>query len=839
MEETKKSPFTDEQLKIIDDKGNNLIVSAAAGSGKTTVMIERIARIIDKQKVPITNILVVTFTNASSIDMKAKLVKKLSQLEPSPYILEQIENVAVADVSTLHSFCAKLLKTYFYEAGVDPTFVVLSEQESNTLKQKALSLLFDQKYDEQDAGFYTLLDSLQQNRNDGHLKSTILKMFDFFNVVLDKQSWFEKGLKELYSTNLNTNYGANLINNYVAGRIEKLREKISEKIDRFNQLGIPKYVEFLQNMDSAIATVNKHNNFETNAKNIFEMKNFGKIPSIKNLPEPIKNEFEAFRDYIKKEKDNFKNNYISEDKETLIQELLGAKELSKNLYNATLQFAQIYSDLKKEKCGLDYNDLEQYTLKVLENSEILNTIKSKYKYVFVDEYQDINSVQEKMISLISGKNNRFMVGDVKQSIYGFRLCDPNIFLKKYNEYLTSANSKAHTLSKNFRSNKNILNFVNKVFEGRMTKDFGYVDYSKEKLEAGKNFEQEEPVELCYLDTNGLKEYYNETQIDKNKVYSVKEHHQEKELENLEQIAQAQYIATQINDLVANKQITIDENNNKQEIKYKDIAILVRARNKFLTTLTSVFDSHKIPYSTDLSINLLDNKYVKSLYNFLKLIYDDKQDIELFSVLYSPMTDLTLNDITFLRVYEPDCKFFYQSVDNILADEQINANIKQKISNFMQKLNKYKNVAKYKTIKQLAKIITQDFDFEEMILCEANGKQNLSLFDKFIKSLPETNVYSYFVDNDISEIQTENPVNTNAVQIMTIHSSKGLEFPVVFVANVERNFSPDSNGSVVFSKEHGVATEYYNNVDRYKSETIASEAIKVQGKKGYVEEEQRL
>ena len=192
-----KNKFTPEQQKVIDSRGKNLIVSAAAGSGKTTVMIERIKDLIVKEKVPIENFLVVTFTKASSEDMKSRLISKLSSEESTPFLLDQIDNVSTADVSNLHSFCARLLKSYFYEAGIDPTFVVLSDEEAQNLREKALNILFEQEFDNQNQNFFELIDVLQKNRSDGDLRLYILKLHEFFNVIFNKEEWFEN-MKKLY-----------------------------------------------------------------------------------------------------------------------------------------------------------------------------------------------------------------------------------------------------------------------------------------------------------------------------------------------------------------------------------------------------------------------------------------------------------------------------------------------------------------------------------------------------------------------------------------------------------------------------------------------------------------
>lgn len=835
-----KNKYTPEQQEVISNRGNNLLVSAAAGSGKTTVMIERIKDLIVNENVPIENFLVVTFTKASSIDMKSRLISKLSSEQPTPFLIEQIDNINTADVSNLHSFCARLLKSYFYEAGLDPTFVVLSDEETQNLREKALNLLFEEKFDSQDQDFFMLLDVMQKNRSDQELKNCILKLHEFFNVIFDRDKWFANCLSRLYNSDLNKNQGCNIINGYVCARIDKILAEIDENIAKYNDIGIIEFVAYLQDVQTELFKIRARNGFVKNAQNIFEIKSFGVPPKVEAAFAERRAELDKFRSFINKEIKNFQANYISNDIEALQKELETAKNLVTTLYMSTERFGEIYAKLKKDKSGLDYNDLEQYTLKVLENQDILHTLKDKYKYVFVDEYQDINAVQEKIIALLSGDNNRFMVGDIKQSIYRFRLCDPDIFLNKYNSYKTAPNSKSIDLSKNFRSNKHILNFVNLVFNGRMTESFGEIDYKEvAQLVAGATFEEDNPVTLSYIDTSQLS-VKDTSQKCATDVYSVQNHEQTSELENLKSRAEAKYIVDEILDLVANKTIFDAKQNRHRPIRFRDIAVLIPARNEFLNTLLEAFSKAGIPVSTDASENVLNDKYVKSVYNYLKLIYNYKQDIELFSVLYSPLSDFSLNELATLRIYQKNCRFFYQCLDNCYQNSQLSAELSQKVLNFMQKLQKYRQIAGYKTVKQLVNQILNDFDLRNIILTESDGNQRINMLEKFVESLPEDNIYEYFAENNLVSILAEKTADVNAVQIVTIHKSKGLEYPVVFAANIGRQFNMQSlHGNMLISKELGISIDYFDAVERYKNNTIAKEAAKLTETRKTIEEQQRL
>ncbi len=834
------SKFTPEQQKIIDIRDKNLIVSAAAGSGKTTVMIERIKDLIVKDHVSIDNFLIVTFTKASSIDMKSRLIASLQSLNPDTFILEQIDNVSTADVSNLHSFCARLLKSYFYVAELDPTFVVLSDEESDLLKQKALNKLFDQEFENNNHDFFVLYDCLQKNRSDKSLKEHILKLYDFFNVTFDIDSWFSAS-NNLYDTNLGKNRACNIINSYVCSRIKKILTVVDCKIKEFKNLQLLPLVVYLEDVYLQLCKVNFNNGFIKNAEFIYQMPTFGVPPKVDEAMNIYRQQLDQLRQQINSEVKNFKANYVTNDTNQLCLELSESKTLAEALFYATTRFSAIYSDLKREKCGLDYNDLEQYTLKVLSDAQTLNTIKQKYKYIFVDEYQDINAIQEKIISLLSSDNNRFMVGDIKQSIYRFRLCDPDIFLDKYNKYKNQENSEAIDLSKNFRSNKEILNFVNMAFDDRMTTEFGGVDYKNTaKLVAGSNFEEDNPVNLTYIDTTSLKENKNfsgNTEV--GRVYSVKNHQQTEELENLKSMAEAEYIASEILDLVANGTVYDNKTNQKRNIRFNDIAILLPARNNFLDSLLEVFGKYNIPTSSDVMVDVLSERHVKAIYNFLKLIYNYKQDIELFSCLYSPLSGFTLDELANLRITNGDYKYFYQCLENAKLSE-LDCILAQKVQNFRQTLAKYKKMAGYKTVKEVAHCIIQDFEIQNLMLTEPDAIKRINLLNKFLDSLNNVSIYEYFADGVLTNINASGGENTSAVQIVTIHKSKGLEYSIVFCPNISRNFNMQGmHGDVLISKELGLAVNYFNPSLRTKNNTIAKEAIKLTETRKLIEEQQRL
>jgi len=503
---------TEEQKQVLLEKDKNILVSAAAGSGKTTVMIERIVRTIINDKVPIENFLIITFTKASAEDMKNKLIGRLQAENPTPFILSQIDSVPVSDVSNLHSFCARLLKSYFYVVGLDPTFVVIDDIEQNKLKNKALDKLFDIEAKQGNVKFFKLVDILSSNRKDEKLREQILKLYNFSKSIYGFESWFNENIRESFTHDLNKNKCAEIIKKYAKNiiylfktEIESLKTDINN--DSKDEDDKKKLIEYLDSIDTQLSMLNV-TSFEALAESVKNLPKFKTIPKVSDISLDYQIKCKELKTDIKSRIDTIYESIFTSDDDTIENIKYSLDETRDNvliLYELFEKFEKYYNDFKKEQGVLDFNDLEEYAIKVLEDADTRESIKNKYRFIFVDEYQDINSCQEKIISLISSSNNRFMVGDIKQSIYGFRLCDPEIFLSKYNAYkLGEKDSTSISLNKNFRSHADILEFVNIIFDETMTKTFGGVDYKTDaRLVPGKILEIKENkprASILYMNT---------------------------------------------------------------------------------------------------------------------------------------------------------------------------------------------------------------------------------------------------------------------------------------------------------------------------------------------------
>ena len=819
--------WTDEQRDIIDSRNKNILVSASAGSGKTTVMIQRIIDLVldEKDRTPISKFLIVTFTKASAADMKQKLIEAFQKNQDDEFCLEQIDNVDTSDISNLHSFCSRLISTYFYEVNVDPSFQVLDGTVSAFLQDRAIQKLFEKKEKLNDKEYFRLFDIFQKKRQDKKLKNIIKRFNNFLNSNLDSEKWFFDTLESAYNLDLSKNSCARLINNTVSSKTKELVEALEFFADICEKSNQEKVATYFMEIADLFKTVNFHNSFEVNAKNIIGAK-FPTSPRVSSNVD-IKPQIETMREFAKSQFENFQKNFVSDDIEFLKQGLKEMKEVALSLYDLVKEFNEIYDELKREVNGLDFNDLERKTLEILKNPEILQTLKEKYKYIFVDEYQDINSVQEAIISLLARDNNRFMVGDIKQSIYRFRLCDPDIFLDKYEKYDGKMpKSELHKLNCNFRSDKKILKFVDEVFSGVMTENFGGVDYEKDSqfVPGDDNYDNPNSVNLFFVDTTKEKK---EAVIPEG-VYSVKNHTQE-DLDDEERgVIEAKLVANTITRI---KETVGDD------FHYSDFAVLVGSRNAMVLKFIETLKSFGVKVSSDEKYNLMKQVYVQEILNFIKLCCNRDNDYILFKVLKSRLFNFTDDDLVKIRLVEPKKRFFecIQEFEK-LEDEKL----KQKIKQFNDELLKFSAFARILNIKQLCKKIIEEFSLYQIndaSLEFENANRNI---DMMIDALPETDVFDFVLNYENFALEVENECGGDTVSIMTIHKSKGIEFKYVFLINTVNEFNFESTyDSVLFNKTFGVGIDYFDLVNRTQIETIASSGIKLLEKRKLVEEQQRV
>lgn len=825
--------LTKSQYDAVFHDDGNAIISASAGSGKTHVVIERIIRLITQKNVPIERILAVTFTNAAASEMKEKLKRALTEEYNESGDIRfkrELEKVAVADVSTIHSFCANLLKKYFYALGLDASFTVLDAKKSKKLQAKAMSNLFEKQYSIKSESFLKLVDIFGGKRKDKGLREIISKIYSF--------SGSELGLDELLQKSINSH---KTVKDAVNGKIlEYFKDEAREYEEIFENLK----GEFISDEKrfNACETLLTLANSLAQATNLFDFASTNldfeiKLPQTKcdnkELLEEFKyyaNEFKNTYTYIFENFAGGENNLISavESNIFIVNELFSLAKL----------FEEEYFNLKSEENGVDFLDLEKYTLKLFENQEILNEVSSLYDYIFVDEYQDVNALQESIITKISN-NNAFLVGDSKQSIYAFRGCNPKFFIEKYNRYLKGDGGKAISLDVNFRSAKKIIELTNNVFSDVFTDKFGGQNYKENQMIYGGGYSTFDGETQIHLIEDVKKE-----DIDiESKVYSVIENYgKERKKEYSKQVILTVKL---IMDLLKTNYYDVkekDETKRYKQVEFKDICILVRGVNGYGEELVSCLYDVGLPVTSSASVGVGKYPEIKALIDVLNAVIMPMRDIPLASTLLN-FGAFTEQELAVIKSAYKKEKSFYNCVVNYAqgGDE-----LSKKLNKFLTWFDGVRLISEYAPASEVLYKIIGDTGYDATLLSMPFGAERLKRVERFVaesvlgdKGMSVVEFIEYLEDS-LDEITQSQTAGENTIQVMTEHASKGLEFPVVIVADFEKAFnSRDIVGDVLFSKEYGVVPKNYDLDNMTYSENVLRQVVKLEYKRERAVEEARL
>lgn len=843
----KTNSLTTEQNLAITNRGQNLLVSASAGSGKTFVMIERIKEIISRGEASVQELLVVTFTKAAASEMKERLVRGLEEIEPkSEYILEQLSLVNAASISTLHSFCAKLLKTYFYVIGLDPSFVLIDELEATALKNKALTKLIDSRFQLGDKAFFELLDIFSINRKEDNFREIILKFYHYLLTQIDGDYWFNKTINKSYQTNLSDNECAKFVNQFVAREFARFRVEAQKLAQILVQAEQPKLVEVVSSIEINLLKINERNSFLENQNNLLAFE------KVKSIPTKVSEDAAQLKELVKDFKSRYGKLVELAEKQYLfdvpgqIEERL---KITKARVSAIFEYAKIFKDiydnLKREKVALDFSDLEEFTLKLLSVDAVAAEVCEKYKYVFVDEYQDTNLIQEEILRKITLSNNLFMVGDVKQSIYRFRASEPEIFVQKYNYYKSGAKKDAQAidLNHNFRSHQDILAFSNLVFDRNMTNEFGQVDYKNTaRLVKG---DPDYPVvnkipSVQIAKITGIKRESGEI-VGVLPPYSVKNHESQysADLKKRAQL-EGQVIVQYIKQFLGEK-MYVAKKKESRLIDYSDIAILTASRGNYLELVLRELDKAQIPYVSDLELGVFEDNFVGTVRSFLELIANPEQDMHLFSVMNSRMFDFDINDLAQIRLACPDAKYFYMAAMDAKTSDRITIKLKKKLLEFEQIVNYYAFKSKFTKVDELIQDVVKKTGYLNRVLSDPAGEKSVALINKLIQFLNGKS-YNTSLSKFLDYIK-DNPIKfgmegaSNGVTVTTIHKSKGLEYPVVILMGAGQPILKRNRGEFIISKNFGAGIDFYDNTLRTKQKSLVKNAILLETDR--VEKEERL
>ena len=842
---TDKIEFTDSQEKVIEINDSNLLVSASAGSGKTATIIEKIAREIKDGKVNVDELLVVTFTEAASLEMKTRLYNKLVEYaDDSEVVREALQKISTADICTLHSFCAKVIRQNFYETNLNASFAVLPDMDSKLLKAQALDKIIDDYIKKDDKDFSLLCETFDRDRTNSNLKNNILSLYEFLCAQEDRDK-FEKDIAcSCYESDFLKNPAILRLNKKIIDKMLYIKKLIEKSLIEAEGISCVPFVALFEDVLKQLIPFNKKNTFE---ENFYHLNNF----SLPKMVGKIDEQFASFKErkvglwaYIKAIVDKLKSLCGTSNIDTLKQNLSVAGKSLNKLMEATNKFRQEYSKAKKQRNAVDFNDLESYCISILENKTIREQISKNFKQIFVDEYQDINPIQERILQKLTLGDNMVMVGDIKQSIYGFRNSTPAIFMGKKEIYENYGGGVVIKLNENFRSDPEILNFVNDVFKVCMTEDNGGVNYHKDGMLKGKSKYQTcndiPKVIVKIIDTQTEKE---EKERCDGTVYSVVEDDSKYVKRLSESVCEARLIADSINNLIGKKIYDLKSKTEK-EITYKDITIMCRT-NSILKEICQELSNQNIPVLAKSNENLYKNTDVLFLVSLLKLINNPHDDLSLVTVLSNPIFDISFDDLAEIKV-STNCDNFYMSVKEYLLNNK--NQICEKINNVLSVIDDAREKIVFSSIYEILHYFQNQFDFMNFYLSLPNGRKRHKTITQFINHFLSAsyneNLVDYidYVDNFASNAVADFSVvsSDNSVKLETIHASKGLEYPIVFVAGCGAGFSNMSfRDDVLKNSELGLGVDCYDLLAHKKEKTVARNVIADKIREEEAMEEMRL
>ncbi len=848
-----KTVWTQSQQNAINSRNGTILVSAAAGSGKTAVLVERvIKRLTDKiNPCSADKLLIVTFTNAATDEMKKRISKKLSEMienNPSDINLKRQQILLRrANIGTIHSFCNNIVKDNFYRLNISPNFRISENEEISILKSKAMASLMDEFYNKNDDIFLKLVDTLSQEKSDSSLTDTIEDIYNFIRSFPFEEKWFrEKSNLYLYNdkTDIVDTVFGKIIIQYTKECLEFIISitKNSLKIISKDPNMLKAYSKNIKSNLSLFQSI--YNNLDKSWDTVFENINFlkydgtydRKIKRIKDNPyKPLIDENkELINKTIKKIKSNFLYDSI-QNKNTLEK----MYSLVQKLFELVTKFGQYLDNLKKEKNIADFNDLEKWTLKLLtvQNSDgnimkspLAIELSKKFEEIMIDEYQDTNETQNMIFKMISkDEKNLFIVGDVKQSIYGFRQARPENFIKKKNTYdnydpnIENYPSKI-ILDKNFRSTQEIINCVNFIFKHLMSEKTSDISYSQEDY-------------LVFFGTKTNQNSDNNTSLEI--VYGKKDNQN-----SSSEIIESNHIANLISNMI-NKKYMIKDKDTTRPIRYSDICILLRSTKNSAKIYSQELNKLGIPCFIDLGENFFDTYEISTILSILKTIDNPIQDIPLIATLMSPIFGFTPDDLSRIRISKNEGSIYF-------AIKELSESGNKDCERFMNKINSYRTVAAVMPVHDLINYIYANTGYTEIIRAMPKGNNklsNLRIFLDFAKKYQndickDLSEFLSFIDRliekKINPIVSSNITSelSDEVHIMSIHKSKGLEFPLCILAGCSKQFNMD-NKKVLMHPNLGISFKLKDQKNIVNFNNLQRQAIKIGLRKQEIAENLRI
>ena len=866
--------WTTEQQQVIDLRNRNILVSAAAGSGKTAVLVERIVKIITDKNHPvdIDHLLIVTFTNAAAAEMRERIgnaiEKALDEQPGNEHLLRQLTLIHNAQITTIDSFCLYVVRNHFHEIDLEPNFRIGDEGELKLLREDVLGRVLEQNYEEPSEAFSDFVEGYASGRTDAALNEMILQLYEFSRSYPWPEKWLDSfvGIYRIENREEldRAEWLAPLTENicFVLKDCEQLLKQalaITQQDD-----GPDMYEKAVQSDLEKYESLSKLTSFCELYGALSDIK-YDRLASSRGFEgdpdklELVKSLREQAKDVVKK----ICRQYFFCSPEMMIEQLERTEPMLEEVVRLTKQFADEFAAAKRRKNLVDFHDVEHFALQILVDEETEKAKKTAEEFrdtfeeIMIDEYQDSNEVQETLLRSISreerGENNIFMVGDVKQSIYRFRLARPELFMKKYDSYsLEESTTQRIDLHKNFRSREEVLTCTNDIFYKIMVRSLGNVEYDAEAaLYPGASY----PVsadftpEILLADSND--ELLEDTELSDKKTLEAK------------------IVAEEIRHLMKTQPVTDKATGELRAARYSDIVILLRSLSGWADSLVEVLNGNGIPAHTVSSTGYFSTVEVQTVLSMLRLLDNPRQDIPMAAVLRSPMAGLTDEELAVLRLedgsvpfheavlelaeglYEEDGqKEISDSEADSEADQKqgrnadgkkeddIETTAHRKLLKFYKKYRQLRQLVPDTPIHELIEIILRETGYGHYVAAMPAGSRrtaNLNMllekaaaYEKtsykglfhFVRYIDE--LQKYDVDFGEADMVGE---NEDVVRIMSIHKSKGLEFPIVIVSGMGKNFNKqDTRSKMVLHPELGIGLDYMDGKKRIKSPTIAKKAI---------------
>ncbi len=854
--------WTEEQQKVIDLRDRNILVSAAAGSGKTAVLVERIITMLTDQERPVSvdRLLIVTFTEAAAAEMKerirAAIEKKAEERPEDEHLRRQATLIHHAQITTIHSFCLSVIRDHFHVIDLDPGFRIGEEGELKLLRHDVLEEMLEARYEEAGEAYLDFVSAYGGARSDKRIEELILKIYEFSRSYPDPERWLG-GIVEAYGAEtaeeLEQSAYVERIRSNVSRYLEDAEELLLLGLSICREADGPGMYEEALLLDMHMAeAMKKEETFEGLSRQMRSMKWAKLAPNRdKNVSVQKAEQVKAIREEVKTLFKDMAAQYFYEDMEGMLEDIRLCRPHIEELADLVGEFARRFEEKKREKELIDFSDMEQYALHILTVKErgafspsaVAREYQEQFLEIMIDEYQDSNLIQEAILTSIStvgeGRYNIFMVGDVKQSIYRFRLSRPKLFMEKFDAYsLEGGKEQRIDLHKNFRSRKEVLDSANYIFRQIMTRGLGGVAYNDEAaLYPGAQYPSLPEAQGGHEGDTAYGSFPMDAQTEV-LVIDPGEEGEERELE-------ARAIAGRIRELMQSQQVLDKGTGELRSLRYGDIVILVRSIRGFADIFTEVLNREGIPAYAGTKEGYFAAQEIGVLLDYLRVLDNEQQDIPLAAVLSSSFGGLMKTELAILKsrykelpFHQAVFRFYEEWKEGEKEKDKEDRTIGEKLDQCLSRLERLREIVPYTPIHELLQRILSDTGYGDLVAAMPGGAQRTANLEMLVEKarMFESAAYKglYHFVRYIGQLQKYNvdygeaalnDEQADTVRIMTIHKSKGLEFPVVFVAGMGKRFNmQDARSSVALHVDLGVGLDAIDLERRTKSPSLLKKAI---------------